>query len=366
MNAIVNFAFLAKKYIDDKEKASNYLDMISVSSEQLLRLLNDILEISRLESGKINVEEIRCNLMDIIHDVQVDRKSQAEKKNIAISLDISELKHDSVFVDQQKLTQILSYILDNAIKYTNDNGWIVITINEKGQIQNGCSTYRFIIEDNGIGIGKDFIKRVFQPFERERNTTSSGIYGAGLGLKIVKDLVYLMGGTVEVESTVGKGSKFIVNITLRVQEDFYEHQSENSGENSIIMKFSRPKKILIVDDNEINLEIENEVLKEAGFIVDTAVDGSIAVEKIKHSQPGDYDLILMDIQMPIMNGYRASKAIRKINNPKLSGIPIIAVSANTFEEDKKKSIESGMNAHLAKPLDAPLLYKLIWKFLKDD
>jgi len=366
MNAIVNFAFLAKKYIDDKDKVSNYLDMISISSEQLLKLLNDILEISRLESGKINVEETRCNLMDIIHTIQVDKKSQAEKKNIVISLDISGLKHDDVFVDQQKLTQILSYILDNAVKYTNDDGWIIITVSEKAETQNECSTYQFIVEDNGIGIGEDFIGRIFEPFERERNTTSSGIYGAGLGLKIVKDLVYLMGGTVKVESVAGKGSKFTVSITLRIQESFYGHQSENSNDDNVVMKFSRPKKILVVDDNEINLEIENEVLKEAGFIVDTAVDGSIAVEKIKQSQPGDYDLILMDIQMPIMNGYRATKAIRKINNPKLSGIPIIAVSANTFDEDKKKSIESGMNAHLAKPLDAPLLYKLIWKFLKDD
>lgn len=363
MNAIVGFTELARKHIQNQEKVANYLDMISTSSEQLLQLLNDVLEISRLESGAVNIEEEECSLMDIAHQVQMSILPKAAEKNITLSLDISNLKHDSVRADKGRLSQILTYLTDNAVKYTGADGRVTIVVIEKeqGGAQDDLVTYQFAIEDNGIGISEEFMSTLFEPFEREKNTTLSGIHGTGLGLTITKKLVDIIGGRIEVFSTAGEGSRFIVTLPLRLQESSgYFGTVEES-----VPQFSTAKRILIVDDNEINLEIEYEVLKDAGFLVDTAEDGSIAVEKIKQSKPGDYDLILMDIQMPIMDGYRATRAIREMKNPALAGIPIIAVSANAFEEDKRMAMESGMNAHLAKPLDTPRLYKLIRKFLKD-
>ncbi|MCM1386879.1 MAG: GNAT family N-acetyltransferase [Bacillus sp. (in: Bacteria)] len=364
MNAIVGFTSLIRKHIRDEEKVNSYLDMISVSSDQLLQLLNDVLEISKLESENVHVEETECSLMDIAHQVQMNMIAKAAAKNITFSLDISNLKHDMVFTDRAKLTQLLTYLVDNAVKYTREGGWVTIVVMEaqKESEQSSHVTYQFIVEDSGIGISEAFLEHIFEPFEREKNTTHSGIHGTGLGLTITRKLVEMIGGTIDVTSVVGRGSKFIVTLPLYMRAE--SSNVNDFGDEPI--GFSRPKRILIVDDNEINLEIENEVLKDAGFLVDTADDGSIAVEKVKHSKPGDYDLILMDIQMPIMDGYHATRAIRAMEDAKLSGIPIIAVSANSFEEDRKRALESGMNAHLPKPLDTHHLYKVIRQFLKED
>jgi CheY-like chemotaxis protein len=267
-----------------------------------------------------------------------------------------------VYTDKGKLTQILTYLADNAIKYMKADGRVILIVMEKemhGAPQNH-RTYQFIVEDNGIGISEEFMDSIFEPFEREKNTTLSGIHGTGLGLTIAKKLLDMIGGTIEVSSVVGEGSRFVVTLPLRIQKA----AEQNYAEEQEIPHFTTPKRILIVDDNEINLEIEYEVLKDAGFLVDTAEDGSVAVEKIMQSAPGDFDLILMDIQMPVMDGYCATRAIREMKNPALAGIPIIAVSANAFEEDKKMAMESGMNAHLAKPLDTERLFKLIRKFIR--
>ena len=362
MNAIVGFTELAKKHMDDKEKLSGYLDLMSSSSEQLLQLLNAVLELSMLESGEVHVQENECSLMELAHQIQMDMLPRAAQKNISLSLDISNLKHDFVYIDRQKIAQVLFYLVDNAVKYTLPDGEISIMVAEKEKQNNDFTLYQFEVQDTGIGISRKFISHIFEPFEREKNTTLSGIHGLGLSLTITKNLVEMIGGTIEVYSVVGKGSRFTITLPLRIQERRQDQFGDMEYEP---MLFSEAKKILIVDDNEINLMLENEVLRDAGFQVDIATDGSIAVEKVKRSKPGDYDLILMDIQMPIMNGYHATEAIRRIENPALAGIPIIAVSANTSEEDKKIAMESGMNAHLAKPLDTPRLFKLIWKFLKD-
>lgn len=365
MNAIIGFTSLARKHLDNREKISGYLDMISTSGDQLLQLLNDVLEISRIASGKVSVEEMECNLLDIVHEVQAQILPRITEKNISLSLDISRLQHDAVYSDPKKIRRIISYLVDNAIKYTNPDGEIAITVAEQNTSQQTHSSYQFVIKDNGIGINEDFLPHLFEPFEREKNTTLSGIYGTGLGLTITKDLVDMMGGTIEVSSVVNKGSQFTVTIPLRLQNQQPAYTHDNNDADDIPMHFTQPKRILIVDDNDINLEIESEVLKAAGFLVETAADGSIAVDKMKQSQPGYYDLILMDIQMPIMNGYNATRAIREIDNPALSNVPIIAVSANTFEEDKRRAIESGMNAHLGKPLNTVRLFKLIREFLKE-
>lgn len=364
MNAIVGFTDLIKKHIREPEKIDGYLDMISTSSDQLLQLLNAVLEISKLESENVHVEETKCSLMDIAHQVQMSMIAKAAQKDITFSLDVSQLKHDTVLTDRSKLTQILTYLVDNAIKYTKDGGWVTISVMEaqRESEQGNHVTYQFVVEDSGIGIAEEFLEHIYEPFEREKNTTLSGIHGTGLGLTITRKLVEMIGGTIDISSYVGRGSKFVVTLPLYMWEQSVAIDEFNDEP----ICFSRPKRILIVDDNEINREIENEVLKDAGFLVDTADDGSIAVEKVMHSQPGEYDLILMDIQMPIMDGYHATKAIRAIEDTKLSGIPIIAVSANSFEEDRKKALECGMNAHLPKPLDTHHLYKVIRQFLKED
>ncbi len=363
MNAIINFTSLAQNNLDDKEKLSRYLELISESSSQLMQLLNDVLEISRVESGEVSIEEDECNLQEMMQKVQSSLLSRAADKEMSVSLDISRLCHKTVFADQHKLRLIFSYLTDNAVKYTKNGGRVTIAISER-EGKEGSSEYCFVVEDNGIGMRREFLERLFEPFEREKNTTLSGIYGTGLGMTVTKNLVELMGGTIEASSIVGEGSRFTIRIPFRWVQDCMAAASLEDGK-EVKKRKSGAKRILIVDDNEINLEIENEVLKQAEFLVETATDGSIAVEKVKQSKPGYYDLILMDIQMPVMDGYDATRVIREIENPALAGIPIIAVSANTFEEDRRMAIESGMNAHLGKPLEPPKLYKMIEKFFKE-
>ena len=363
MNAIVGFTDLVQKHLHDKDKVKGYLNQIGTASNQLLCLLNDVLEISNLESGESSVEESECSLMEIAHQVQMDVLQKAAVKNITVSLDVFNLAHDNVYVDRLKLNQVLLRLVDNAVKFTQNNGNVTVTVEEQESLQEGFADYLFRVEDNGIGIRKDFLNQIFVPFEREKNTTLSGMHGTGLGLAITRRFVEMMGGKIDVSSIAGKGSIFTVQLSLRIDEN--GPQPINEMQMQPEEYSTEQKRILIVDDNEINLEIEYEVLKDVGYLVDTAEDGSVAVEKVKQSSPGYYNLILMDIQMPIMDGYSATKAIRQIENPALAGIPIIAVSANAFEEDKRLAIESGMNAHLAKPLDTPRLYKLIRKFLKE-
>ncbi|MCM1186238.1 MAG: ATP-binding protein [Lachnoclostridium sp.] len=363
MNAIVGFTSLLKKHVGDTQRTSDYLNMISTASSQLLQLLNDVLEISRIESGKIQIENSECNLQDVISQIHSGILPQAEAKNIDLSLDFSALKHTTVCTDVHTLGQILSHIVDNAVKYAHTNGRVSVKVLELENEKEDFATYQFVVADNGIGIGKDFIPHMFEPFEREQNTTMSGIAGTGLGLTIAKDLTEMLNGSIDVHSIVGEGSTFTVTLPMQILEPSPIQEVWEPEEDPSV--FSNPRRVLIVDDNEINLEIENEVLKDAGFLVDTAEDGSIAVEKVRQSTPGFYDLILMDIQMPIMDGYHATRAIRALSNPELANIPIVAVSANAFYEDKRAALESGMNAHLAKPLDTTLLYKLIHKLLDD-
>lgn len=359
MNAIMGFTALARKNLDNREKAAEYLDMITASGDQLLQLLNDVLEISKIESAQIRVEEDECSLIELVQQIQKAVAFRAAAKNIALSLDITHLRHDIVAADREKLAEILSYLVDNALKYTKENGRVTIAVAEQEALKDHYIAYQFMVEDNGIGISGEFLEHIFEPFEREKNTTFSGIHGTGLGLTITKKLVDMMGGNIYVTSTVGEGSKFVVSIPLQLSGAGQENQEEETA----LMKLKDPKKILLVDDNEINLEIEAEMLKDAGFLVETAEDGKIALEKITQSSPGMYHLILMDIQMPVMDGYQATRAIRQISDPGLAGIPIIAVSANAFEEDRRKAMECGMNAHLPKPLDMGQLFEVMGKFL---
>lgn len=364
MNAIVGFTALARKHLNDAQKAAGYLDMISAFSDQLLRLLSDVLEISKLESAQAHAEEKEVNLISILQRIQGQAFPRAEAKNITLTLDVSGVRHNMVLADGEKLIQIFSYLVDNALKYTEEKGSVRIVAAELEEWKEGYTAYQFLVEDSGIGIDKAFLEHIFEPFEREKNTTLSKVHGTGLGLTITKKLVDILGGNIYVDSVVGEGTRFTVSLPLRIKlNQSGEEEAGAAGEER--PQYADPKRILLVDDNEINLEIEDEMLEDAGFLVDTAMDGSLALEKIKSSRPGEYDLILMDIQMPVMDGYSAARAIRRIGDPVLANIPIIAVSANAFEEDRKKSLESGMNAHLPKPLDIELLFDVISRILYD-
>lgn len=357
MNAIAGFTALAKNHLEDPDKLLGCLEHIETANGQLLRLINDVLEISRMESGKIHIEETPCSLSTLLKSVHLSLFAPAAAKNISLSLALDDLIHDSVFADPPKLLQILLQLGDNAIKYTENGGRVVISVQEQSVPGQEFAVYRFIVQDNGIGISEDFLAHIFEPFERQGNTTLSGVYGTGLGLPIIKGLVTMMEGQIDIESTPGKGSRFIVTLSLRLSQ---ESTAEAVSEPASRLPSDRPR-LLLVEDNEINLEIEVELLEDAGFQIDTAKNGRLAVDMLQAAAPGTYALVLMDIQMPVMDGYQAAQAIRRLPDPALASIPIVALSANAFEEDRKASMASGMNAHLAKPVDIDQILHTIGK-----
>ncbi len=360
LNAVFGYTMLARKCNIDNETISEYLDKIDHSSRQLLDLIDKVLEISWTETNDVNIEETECNLCDIMQDIHNTLAEQAASKNISLSVNSSNLRHYDVFTDPGKLKQLLMHLSNNALKYTKNNGMVNISLYELEKLPNKHVTYKFVVQDTGIGIGKGFLERIFEPFEREKNTTFSGVHGTGLGLAIARNITEMMGGHIDVESTAGKGSTFTVTLNLRIHEQPLSISNVNEDTFSQLMN----QKILLVEDNEINLEIETEILQGLGFIIETAVNGSIAVEKIKKAEPDEFALVLMDIQMPVMDGLEATRAIRSLGSPELANIPIIALSANAFESDKRMSIESGMNAHLTKPIDIPVLLETIVKTIK--
>lgn len=360
LNAIFGYTVLARKYTSNSEAVEDYLEKIESSGRQLLDLIDKVLEISWTETNDVQLEELECNLCDIMQDLYNMLLPQAHKKNITLSVNSSRLMHYDVFSDPGKLKQLFMHLSNNAIKYTEDGGRVDVSLVELERLPNDQIVCQFTVEDTGIGIGEEFLEHIFEPFEREKNTTLSGVHGTGLGLTIVKNITEMMGGRIEVKSNAGKGSRFTVTLRLRIQEQPLSISNGNEDTLSQLMNH----KILLVEDNEINLEIETEILQGLGFVIETAENGSVAVEKIKEAAPGEFALVLMDIQMPVMDGLQATQLIRKIENPDLARIPIIALSANAFESDRKMSIESGMNAHLTKPIDVPLLLETLVKTLK--
>ncbi len=359
LNAIFGYTMLAKQHIETPDVALSYLNKIDTSAKQLLELIEKVLEISLMESKDIYIKETECNLCDIIQDVQKNIQVLADNKKITLSVNATSLEHCDIYGDQDKLKQFLMYLANNAIKYTKNGGSINITAEEIERLPNDCSVYRFTVKDTGIGIHKEFLEHIFEPFEREQNTTFSGIHGTGLGLTIAKNIVEMMGGTIIADSTVGVGSIFTVTLRLRTQPN----PLQTVIDTDLILDQIMHHKILVVDDNEINLEIETEILQGLGFTIKTATNGVNAVNIIKESEPGEYALIIMDIQMPVMDGRHATKAIRELEHPVLSRIPIIALSANAFEHDKRMSLKCGMDAHLTKPIDVPLLLETMARII---
>ena len=495
MNAIIGFTSLAATHIDNREQVLDYLKKISTSSQHLLSLINDVLDMSRIESGKVKIEEKAVHLPDLVHDVRSIIQPNVAAKRLSLFIDTMDIEDEDIITDPLRLNQILLNILSNAIKFTPTGGMISIRIAQKNGAPKGCVCYEFRIKDNGIGMSEEFQKHIFEEFSREESSTVSGIQGTGLGMSITKNIVDLMGGTIAIESEPGKGSEFIVDLCFALSGQKVEPkqipQLEGlralvadddtdtclsvstmlskigmrpewtiSGKEAVIRtryaleqgdEFSvyiidwlipdmngievvrqirkvigkscpiiiltaydwtdieeearaagvtafcekplflselrrvlaepfgaepihepsqpnasgfKGKKLLLVEDNALNRELAQEILKEAGFAVDTAEDGEIAVRKMKQAAPWQYDLILMDIQMPKMDGYEATRQIRALPDAAKAGIPIFAMTANAFEEDRQSALKAGMDGHIAKPLDIPHLLQVLADVLK--
>ena len=349
MNAIIGFTSLAQSHLDDKEMLDSYLKKISTSSEYLLSLINDVLDMSRIESGKLKIEESNVYLPSILDDIRDIVSSNVQKKQLSLNINIVNLKDTNVLTDPLKLKQVLLNVVANAIKFTPSGGYVNLSLIQK----DGSGSYDFIVEDNGIGISKEFQEHIFEQFSREATSTVSGVQGTGLGLSISKAIVDMMGGSISVESKQGKGSKFTISLCFKVTDETVDNKTISS--NNII---DTNKKILLVEDNELNYEIAKTVLEEAGFRVDGASNGKEAVDKATNNT---YDVILMDIQMPIMDGYEATKELRRLGNR----TPIIAMTANAFSEDRKKAEDVGMDGYIAKPIDVNKLVSAITNILGD-
>ena len=483
MNAIIGFTTLALSNIDDKERVKDYLAKTLASSNHLLSLINDVLDMSRIESGKIHLEEVEVNLSDVLHDLKTIVSGQIYAKQLELYMDATDVTDEDVYCDKTRLNQILLNLLSNAIKFTPAGGTVSVRVRQLAGKVHGCGQYEFRIKDNGIGMSPEFAKKIFEPFERERTSTVSRIQGTGLGMAITKNIVDMMGGTIEVQTAQGKGSEFIICLPMRTQDEHrpVEKITELEGLKALVVDddfntcdsvtkmlvkvgmraewtlsgkeavlrarqsiemsdvyhayiidwrlpdmngievtrqirslhddtpiiiltaydwsdieveakaagvtafCSKPmfmsdlretlmsalgqkltdasqellpeedadfkdRHILLVEDNELNREIAQEILREYGFRVDTAENGAVAVEKVRTAAPGSYDLVLMDVQMPVMDGYTATRQIRALEDPALAGIPILAMTANAFDEDRRNAMASGMNGFLSKPI----------------
>lgn len=361
MNAIIGFTTLALNHISEQAMVKTYLDKIKSSSNHLLSLINDVLDMSRIESGKMKINKTVSTVEKIVGDVDTVMQSQIQMKHLEYSLIKRGNLTRPVMMDGLRLNQILINIVGNAVKYTPDYGKVQFMITEMPSISDNTSSYQFRIKDNGIGMSKKFLEKIFTPFERDENKAIAKIQGTGLGLAITKSLVDIMEGSIFVKSEEGKGSEFLVCFDLENAKEgelSVEEKKENVYESSVIDSF-KDVRILLVEDNELNREIATELLKSVGFILDEAENGSQAVQMVNDSPAGYYKVILMDVMMPVMNGYESTKKIRSLEDKAKANVPIIAMTANAFEEDKNQAIECGMDKFVSKPFDInDLLVKL--------
>lgn len=358
MNAIIGYAELMEAHWGEKESATNYLQKLKGASQFLLALIGNVLEIARIESGKETLNEAPWNLMkleetlDILLDREISRKQLTVNRNVNI-------RHANVYCDALKIREIIMNLLSNAVKYTAEGGKIVLDIEEKPSVQDDFMTLQIRVSDNGIGISKEYIPHIFDAFTRERSSSESGIIGTGLGLHIVKSFVDLMNGDISVESESGKGTCFTVEISCRkVPEEELQQQMEEQPENVSLAG----RRLLLAEDNGLNAEIAMTILQDAEAEVELAADGKIAVDMLKDAPVGYYDTVLMDIQMPNMNGYQATGVIRKLPDERAK-IPIIAITANAFEEDRQAALAAGMDDYVAKPVEISELFRTIMKNL---
>ena len=346
LNAIIGYTALANREGVAYEEKSEYIDKIDLAGRQLLDIVNDVLDMSRIESGKFVLEPAQVNLENCIQEAGDLVRTQLEAKKIKLSVSC-EASHKWVLCDKVMLDRALMNLLCNAGKFTEENGSVSLQLTElAGDEKTG--RYEIRVKDTGIGMSQEFVDRLFIPFERERTSTVSRIQGTGLGLAITKNIVDLMGGKIVVWTEKGKGTEFTITVAFPLAKP-EEEISSGAGE-EISFEGMRA---LLVEDNMVNMEIAQMLLDQAGFLIETAENGKIALEMTAASEPGYYDVILMDIQMPVMDGYTAAQEIRNLPDTRLAGIPIIAMTANAFQEDIKKAEDVGMNGHIAKPLDIP-------------
>lgn len=363
MNAIIGFTNMAIRDIDKKDKVLDSLKKVQSSSEMLLTIINDILDMSRIESGKVAINTTAADMQNCFTNIEPMMLELAKAKQIKVAFVVKNLVNRYAHVDIPRTERILVNLISNAIKYTLDGGWVTVTMTQLSDADDGYAIYRFVVADNGIGMSKEFVAKCFDEFAREENSTVSGVQGTGLGLSLAKALTELMSGNIYCESIQGQGSIFTIDIPFEVVKNPSQNddviECENDAKDSLT-----GKKVLLVEDNELNREIAADILREHGMLVTEAEDGRYAVEKVRVHGPEFFDVILMDIQMPYMSGYEAARRIRELFPKRhMKKLPIIAVSANAFEEDRKKSIEAGMDAHIAKPIDVNDLLQELNKFL---
>ena len=345
LNAIIGYSELAKNHLDEKEVLDDYIYKIQTCGRQLLGLIGDVLDMAKIESGNLEISEKPCLCQDLMSDIMISVNESAKKKGLEFEAS-GNACHSTILCDKVKVQKILLNILSNAVKYTPKGGKISLSVQEKIREDEGLSDFTFVVKDNGIGISKEFLPYIFNSFSRERNATISGVSGTGLGMTITKRLVDAMGGKIEVESQQNMGTTVTVSITFSRLVGLEEKREE-----IIPDAFLKDIRVLLVEDNEINGEIASEMLRELKVNVDLVTNGKECIDALLEKDAGYYDLVLMDIQMPVMDGYEATRIIRRFSDKDKRLIPVIAMTANAFEEDKQKAFQSGMNGHLAKPVE---------------
>lgn len=362
MNAIIGFSGLLEKNLQNEEKAKEYLGKICSSGNLLMSIINQILEIARIESGTTALQLKAEDINTVFHTVNTVFEDDIRKKNLQYSADL-DVNHAFIFCDRVKLQEIMLNIISNAIKYTSDGHVVHVKIYEKDSEDPRKARFIFTCEDTGIGMSEEYLPHIFEEFSREHTTTENKVAGTGLGLPIVKSMIELMGGSIRVESAQGAGTKFTVDISFDTasEEDVYRNQISEQPD---ILEKLKGKRILLAEDNDLNAEIAIELLAEQKIIVYRAKDGAECLDKLEKADSGYYDMILMDIQMPVMDGYNAAARIRRMKDEKKASIPIVAMTANAFAEDRQKAISMGMNDHVAKPIDMNVLLPVIAKYIR--
>ena len=359
MNAIIGIISLIRHNAGDKEKVIEYVDKIAISSQHLLGIINDVLDMSKIEAGKTVFKYSDFSILDAIEELNTIFHSQANEKNQSFIITKENLKHEWVNGDKVHLMQIFSNLLSNAIKYTQEGGIIQFIAEESETNSSTYGKYHFIVSDNGMGMSADFKETIFDAFTRAESSVTNKIQGTGLGMAITKNLVESMGGTIEVESEPNRGSSFEVILNLKIVENRVVSSTEQIEMHETDSDILDGMRILCAEDNELNAEILMELLKLEGAECTICENGKRILEAFEQSVPGEYDMILMDVQMPVMNGYEATEAIRRSSHEQAKTIPIIAMTANAFSEDMQHSLAAGMNAHISKPVDMKLLKKTI-------
>ena len=363
MNAIVGFSGLLEKSLHDEKKSLDYIKKIRVSSDILLTIINQVLEMARIESGKITLSSESVNIREMVDAMNIVFESSLTKKSLEYQCSLN-VVHDQILCDKTKMEEIILNVVSNSIKYTNPHGKITVSIDELDSEDEKNADYKVVVEDNGIGMSQDYLPHIFEEFSREHTSTETRVAGTGLGLPIVKSLVDRMGGTIEVESEEGKGTRFIMKFSFPVSSENQVREEEKQNIPDITEKLEG-KRILLAEDNELNAEIAETVLEETGIKVKHVEDGIQCIEELKKMPEKYYDVILMDVQMPNMDGYTATQRIRDLDDSRAE-IPIIAMTANAYDEDRRKAQEAGMDGFLAKPLDVDEMMRLLAQIIKTE